>query len=226
MKLPTLTALLALAMPLALGAQEVQPPTSVEQAPAIAKKAKEPKVYEVGTKVPATLAMMDMKGKKVTMKGLRGKNVILVWYAKDCPAIKAAGKRLASMAREVNKHKDVVMIAVNSDKKDLADAVPAGTDAEGKPNKPFAKLRKHVEDKKVSFSMVVDRGGVLARKFQAKTTPHVFVIDGEGVVRYSGALDNDPRGNKKEGYNNYALTAVKEIKEGKPVTVKSTRPYG
>lgn len=226
MKLTTLSALFALASPLALGAQEVEPPRQVEQAPAAKKQDKEPKVYEVGTKVPAKLAMMDINGKKMTMKQLRGKNVILVWYAKDCPAIKSAGKRLASMAKEVKNHKDVVMIAVNSDKKDLADAEPTGMDAEGKPIKPFVKLRKHVDDKNAQFTMVVDRGGVMARKFKAKTTPHVFVIDGEGVVRYSGALDNDPRGNKKEGYTNYALAAVKELKQGKPVTVKSTKPYG
>lgn len=221
-----LTALLALALPASAAAQDAKPTPSVKQAPAAAaKKAQEPKVYAVGTKVPETVAMVDINGKKMTMKDLRGKNVVFVWYAKDCPAIKASGARLAATAKEFAKHKDVVMIAVNSDRKDLADA-KASKDADGKVIKPFAKLRKHMADKKINFGMVIDRGGKLATKFQAKTTPHVFVVDAKGVVQYSGALDNDPRGRKKDDYVNYALAAVTELKAGKPVSTQSTRPYG
>lgn len=221
-----LTALLALALPASAAAQDATPTPSVTQAPAdAAKKAQEPKIYTVGTTVPETVTLVDMDGKKTTMKDLRGKNVVFVWYAKDCPAIKASGKRLAATAKEIAKHKDVVMIAVNSDRKDLADAAPS-KDAEGNLIKPFAKLRKHMADKKISFGMMIDRGGLLATKFQAKTTPHVFVVDAKGVVQYSGALDNDPRGRKKDDYVNYALTTVTELKAGKAVTTKSTRPYG
>jgi peroxiredoxin len=226
MKPLCLTALLALALPASTAAQDAKPTPSVQQAPADAvKKAQEPKVYAVGTKVPETVTLVDMDGKKTTMKDLRGKNVVFVWYAKDCPAIKASEARLKATAAELAKHKDVVMVAVNSDRKDLADFA-ASKDAEGKVIKPFANLRKHMADKKINFSMIVDRGGKLATKFQAKTTPHVFVIDAKGVVQYSGALDNDPRGRKKDDYVNYALATVTELKKGEEVTTKSTRPYG
>ena len=48
-----LTALLALALPASTAAQDAKPTPSVKQAPAVAaKKAQEPKVYAVGTKVP------------------------------------------------------------------------------------------------------------------------------------------------------------------------------
>lgn len=223
-----LTALLALALPASAVAQDAKPKPSVKQAPAVAQeKAQEPKVYSVGTTVPEKVTLIDMDGKKTTMKQLRGKHVVLVWYAKNCPAIVASGDRLAATAKELAKHKDVVMIAVNSDKNDLKDAAPV-KDADGKVTKPaFASLRKHMKDKKINFGMAVDKGGVLARKFQAKTTPHVFVIDAKGVVQYSGALDNDPRGRKsKDEYKNHALAAVTELKAGKPVTVKSSKPYG
>lgn len=222
-----LTALLALAFPAGAVAQEAAPAKPTAQQPAaVQEKEKEPKVYELGTKVPEKVTLIDMDGKKTTMKQLRGKHVVLVWYSKDCPAIKASGDRLAATAKQLGAHKDVVMIAVNSDKNDLKDA-KAAKDADGNLIKPFAKLRKHMKDKKINFGMAVDKGGVLARKFQAKTTPHVFVIDAKGVVQYSGALDNDPRGRKsKEEYTNYALAAVTELKSGKPVTVKSSRPYG
>lgn len=221
-----LTALLSLALPASAAAQDAKPTPTVTQAPAdAAKKVQEPKVYEVGTKVPETVTLIDMDGKKTTMKDLRGKNVVFVWYAKDCPAIKASLARLTATATELAKHKDVVMVAVNSDKHDLAD-FEASKDEEGNVIKPFAKLRKHMADKKVNFGMMIDRGGLLATKFQAKTTPHVFVVDAKGVVQYAGALDNDPRGRKKDDYVNYALTAVAELKNGEAVTTQSTRPYG
>jgi alkyl hydroperoxide reductase subunit AhpC len=225
MKPHYLTALLALAIPAGAAAQDATPTPSVTQAPAVAsEKEQEPKVYTVGTKVPETVTLVDMDGKKTTMKDLRGKNVVFVWYAKDCPAIKASEARLIETAKEFAKHKDVVMVAMNSDKHDLADFAPS-KDAEGNVIKPFAKLRKHMADKKINFGMMIDRGGLLATKFQAKTTPHVFVVDAKGVVQY-GALDNDPRGRKKEDYVNYALTTVTELKAGDAVTTKSTRPYG
>ena len=216
-----LTATLALALPAVATAQDAKPVPTVKQAPADAQeKDKEPKVYEVGTKVPEKVTLIDMDGKKTTMKQLRGKHVVLVWYSKDCPAIKSSGERLAATAKEFAKHKDVVMIAVNSDKNDLKDA-QATKDAEGNVIKPFAKLRKHMKDKKINFGMAVDKGGVLARKFQAKTTPHVFVIDGAGVLRYQGAFDD----READGVN-YPLNAVKAIKTGSTVEPTYVRQWG
>ena len=76
-----LTATLALALPAVATAQDAKPVPTVKQAPADAQeKDKEPKVYEVGTKVPEKVTLIDMDGKKTTMKQLRGKHVVLVWY--------------------------------------------------------------------------------------------------------------------------------------------------
>lgn len=228
MKASHLSLLLALALPAGAAAQQTDTkPASVQQADDAKKKAKEPKFYELGVQVPEKVTMVDIDGKKSSAKDLRGKYVALVWYAKDCPAIVGAQKRLAAMAKEAAQHKDVVMIAVASDRGDLSDAKPEGLDEDGKPKKPYAKLRKHIKDKNIDFKIVVDKHGKLARKFKAATTPHVFVLDPKGVVVYEGALDNDPRGQKNEKeYVNYALTAIKDHKTDGEVRTKTTRPYG
>ena len=59
------------------------------------------------------------------------------------------------------------------------------------------------------------------RPYGAKTTPHVFVIDGEGILRYQGAFDDQ----KKDG-TNYVLTSVTAIKKGEKVEPTYVRQYG
>ena len=187
-----------------------------------------PKVYEVGTQVPAELTFTDIDGKKLTMKELRGKTVVLTWYAYKCPAIKKAEPELKEMAAAyAAKDSEVVMIAIDSDKNELADAKPEGVDEDGKPLKPYHKLRTAMAERKINFRVFVDPGNVIADLFQAQTTPHMYVIDAEGVVRYSGALSNDPRGRKKEDERvNHVVETVALLQAGKEVVVTNTRPYG
>lgn len=192
------------------------------------KEAEKPKVYKVGVQVPEELTLVDMDGKKLSMKELRGKVVVLTWYAHACPAIKTAEPLLKEMAAEYGaKGSEVVMIGIDSDKNELLDAKPEGVDEEGNPLKPYAKLREQLEKREVNFRVFVDQGNVVADLFEAKTTPHMYVLDQEGVVRYSGALDNDPRGNKDEKeYVNYTRDAVKAVLAGEKVEVSETKPYG
>lgn len=230
MKTPLLVSLGVAVLATALHAQDPAPaPKPAAQPDATQKQeAEKPKVYEVGTEVPEDLALTDLDGKTVTMKDLRGKIVVLTWYAYKCPAIKTAEPALNKMAKAYGKKdSEVVMIGINSDRGELADAEPTGVDKDGKPLKPYAKLRKTLKDRKVALPIYVDRGNVVADLFQAKTTPHMFVIDAKGVVRYSGALDNDPKGRKKPAeFVNYVDDAVNALKADKEVAVATTKPYG
>ncbi len=189
-----------------------------------ATKAK-PKVYTVGSVVDPALTLVDIDGKKVTMKDLRGKTVVLSWYSMTCPYMKPAVPKLKTMAKEFQ-GKEVVMIGINSNKGEIADAKP-GVDAKGKPTKPFARFRGDAAKKGVKYRLVADVGNVLADLFQAQTTPHTFVIDGKGVVRYAGALDNDPKNTKKSAeYVPYVTDALNSVLAGKQVTTTSSKPYG
>jgi hypothetical protein len=61
--------------------------------------------------------------------------------------------------------------------------------------------------------------------YNAKTTPHMYVIDEKGVLRYAGAIDDDPRG-KKDTDVNYVKTALDALTTGKAVTTTTSEPYG
>jgi len=222
MKHLSLSILLAAALPLAAPAQAPAPPAASDQA-----KVEKPTHFDLGTAVPADLVLTDLDGKTLSMKDLRGKVVVVTWYAIYCPGIKLTVERLKELAKEYGEGEDVVLLAINSDKGELADAKPVGMDKEGKPLQPFPRIRAYMADKKVNFRMFVDPGNLIADKFRAKTTPHMFVLDRKGVVRYSGALDNQMHLKKdKEGYEPYVRNAVAAILAGEEPAVTKTRPYG
>lgn len=76
--------------------------------------------------------------------------------------------------------------------------------------------------------VVLDGSGAIGKAYGAKTTPHMFVIDGAGVLRYAGAIDDKPSTDHKtiEGAKNYVTSALENLAAGKPVSLKSTQPYG
>lgn len=164
---------------------------------------------EIGKPAPNfTLPTTD--GKEWSLSDAAGKVVVLQWVNPQCPVcvrvmedgtVASALKELSSMG--------VVYVAVNS-----SAAVPASLDGTG----------NYLATHKVGIPAVLDRDGAVGMMYDARTTPHIFVIDDKGVLRYSGAIDDGNPGNK--GSMNYAVNAVKQIKAGETVAPESTRPYG
>jgi hypothetical protein len=76
--------------------------------------------------------------------------------------------------------------------------------------------------------VLLDPDGVVGKAYGAKTTPQIALIDGDGVLRYQGAIDDQPSANHASvnGATNYVLAALSDLKAGKPVSVKETKPYG
>ena len=100
-------------------------------------------------------------------------------------------------------------------------------DKKGNPIPPYSNLRSHIRKNKLSFPVLIDFENVLANRFKATATPHCFVIDQEGVLRYAGAIDDDPAGRKKdEDRTDYVQEAVSSILSGEPVEIPSTKAYG
>ena len=59
--------------------------------------------------------------------------------------------------------------------------------------------------------------------YGARTTPHCFVIDQNGVLVYQGAIDDNERG---QGKTNYVVNTLAQLKKGETVSPSETRPYG
>ena len=74
----------------------------------------------------------------------------------------------------------------------------------------------------------LDKSGKIGKLYDAKTTPHMFVINKEGILVYAGAIDSDSsfKSSSIVGAINYVREALNSLKAGKPIKVPSTKPYG
>jgi hypothetical protein len=77
-------------------------------------------------------------------------------------------------------------------------------------------------------AVLVDPTGALGHLYDAKTTPHIFVINPKGALIYNGAIDDRPTTDVSDvnGAKNYVSLALEEATSGKPVSNPTTRPYG
>jgi hypothetical protein len=67
----------------------------------------------------------------------------------------------------------------------------------------------------------------VGKLYDARTTPHMFVIDAAGVLRYDGAIDDDPRGKKQAAERTaYVKQVLDAVLSGQAPPHANTRPYG
>ena len=71
----------------------------------------------------------------------------------------------------------------------------------------------------MAYPILHDPDGKVGRSYDAKTTPHMFVIDKGGKLVYAGAIDD-------QGKTNYVAAALDDLIAGKPVAKSETKPYG
>lgn len=167
---------------------------------------------EVGKAAPA-FALKDQNGKTWKLADLAGKTVVLQWFNPDCPYVaQTYEKGLASATIEALKKDGAVFIAVNS---------TGSTPLDDVMKKSVAFLARH----KIEHPVVFDHDGAIGRAYGAQTTPHVFVIDGKGVLRYQGALSSDPKFTDANA-TNFALAASQSIRSGAAPAVTYQKPWG
>ena len=75
---------------------------------------------------------------------------------------------------------------------------------------------------------LLDPRGLVGKTYDARTTPHMYIVNKAGMLVYAGGIDDKPTANPAdiEGARNHVLAALSELKAGKPVSVATSRPYG
>jgi peroxiredoxin len=172
---------------------------------------------QLGAAAPAFTAV-DSNGKSHALKDFAGKTVVLEWTNHQCPfVVKHYGSGNMQNTQKAATAQGVVWLSVISSAPGNEGYVDA------------AKANALTAERKAAPSAVLlDPKGDLGRLYEAKTTPHIYVIDAKGKLAYMGAIDNKPDANKASiaTATNYALAAVEAVKAGKPVAVASSTPYG
>ncbi|TAJ19389.1 MAG: redoxin domain-containing protein [Planctomycetota bacterium] len=202
------------ALAFATSAQEKTPPTPT---PAPRPAPAEAQVYKVGSTVDEALKLTDLDGKAVSFKELRGKVVLVHFWSMNCPYEEVADPKVVALEKAWKDNKDVVILAINANVTEIGAARPAA----GYPD-----LKKHAEKRGFTHRIAADYGNKAADLFQAKSTPHCFVLDRKGVIVYAGGLDDDPKGSKGAETKQYARDAVEATVANKAVEIKESKSYG
>jgi peroxiredoxin len=77
-------------------------------------------------------------------------------------------------------------------------------------------------------AVLMDPDSAIAKLYQARTTPHMFVINPDGNIIYAGAIDDRPstRAEDPLAAHNYVRAALTQATGGSPVTTAASTPYG
>ena len=171
----------------------------------------------LGKTAPA-FKLTDVNGKAVSLADFRGKTVVLEWHNPGCPFVKkhyGSGNMQKTQAAAA---KDgVVWLTINSGapgKQGHMSGAEAKTLLAQAGARPAAYL--------------LDPRGVVGKAYDAKTTPHMYVVNKTGSLVYAGGIDDKPTANPADinGARNHVLAALAELKAGKAVSVTTSRPYG
>ena len=165
----------------------------------------------VGAKAPGFSLVNAANDQRVTFKPGDGKIAVVVFTCNQCPYAKAFEDRLVALGRAYEK-RGVVFYAVDSN------------DDVAYPIEKAGEMRERATSKNYPFPYLKDGDSAVARAYGARVTPHVFVVDGKGVVRYRGYVDDSA---KPEERQHAGLTdAVESLLTGREVQQTSTKAFG
>lgn len=172
---------------------------------------------EVNQPAPAFTAA-TAGGKTVSLADYKGKVVVLEWTNHDCPFVKkhyGAGN-MQQLQKEAAA-KGVVWLQVLSSAPGEQGHLDGG-----------AANRKNAERNAQPAVVLLDADGKVGKLYDARTTPHMFVVDPEGVLVYKGGIDSIASSNHADiaKAEPYTANAIKAVLGGQKVAPQSTRPYG
>jgi peroxiredoxin len=171
----------------------------------------------VGKPAP-NFKLADANGKAVTLSDFRGKTVVLEWNNPGCPFVKKHYSSGNMQKAQAAAAKDgVVWLTINS----------GAPGKQGHMNGAEAKAFVAASGARPA-AYLLDPNGVVGKAYEAKTTPHMYIVNKAGTLVYAGGIDDKPTPNPADvnSARNHVLAALGELKAGKPVSMATSRPYG
>jgi len=157
-------------------------------------------------------------GRSYSLSQFKGKFVVLEWHNQGCPYTNKhyESGNMQNLQKEWTA-KGVAWFTVISSAPSMQGYVTASDE-----NSYLARM------KAAPTAALLDPSGQLGHLYGARTTPHMFVINPQGVLIYEGAIDDRPTTDLSDinGATNYVSLALREAMAGKAVATPATRPYG
>lgn len=160
----------------------------------------------------------DSDGKSHSLSDYKGKVVVLEWLNHGCPYVKKHyNSGNMQKLQKTYAEKGVVWLSIISS-------------APGKQGYSTPEEANETIKQKQAFptALLIDPDGIVGKLYDAKTTPHMYIINSDGVLVYNGAIDDIRSANVDDiaKAKNYVQLALDEILAGKEVSTKTSRPYG
>lgn len=172
---------------------------------------------ELGQPAPPFRAM-DENGRERALSDYLGKTVVLEWTNSGCPYVgKHYGSGTMQALQKKATREGVVWLTVASSAPRMQGYFTAAT----------ARAWK-AKEHSAATAILLDGSGKIGRAYEAKNTPHMFVIDKAGKVAYMGGIDDRPYADPAslKGAKPYVALALADLKAGRPVATPVSQPYG
>ena len=172
---------------------------------------------EVGHPAP-NFTLTDINGQTRSLSDFKGKTVVLEWVNPDCPFVqKHYLSQNMQKTQSAATKEGVVWLQINS-------AAP-GNEGDYAP----ATAAKWLKEKGAAPTAYLrDPKGDAGHLYDARTTPHMYIINPTGTLVYAGAIDSI-RSSKMSDIakaNNYVTAALSDLKAGHAVATPTSQPYG
>ncbi|MDG5767000.1 thioredoxin family protein [Balneolales bacterium ANBcel1] len=171
----------------------------------------------VGERAP-DFTLTDAAGETHSLSDYEGQFVVLEWLNHECPfVVKHYGSGNMQMLQEHYRDQGVVWFSIISS-------------APGKQGymEPDEAVQVTSEKNARPTAVLLDPEGVTGRAYDARVTPHMYIINPDGVLEYMGAIDDNPSANPAdiEGARNFVSEALDLLLDGGSPEVTSHPPYG
>lgn len=173
---------------------------------------------QIGQPAP-DFSVVDTQGQMHSLADFAGQTVVLEWTNHDCPFVVKhySSGNMQDQQRLARNDHDVTWLTVISSKPgsqghvspDQADELTSSRDA-------------------YPTAVLLDESGDMGRAYDARVTPHMYIIDEDGILQYMGGIDSNPSRDPADipDAKQYVVAALTEMAAGVDISDTVTRPYG
>lgn len=170
----------------------------------------------VGQPAP-DFTLSDTAGKPVKLSQFKGKPVVLEWNNPGCPFVRKHYQGNMQALQKDFTRQGVVWLAINSTEDASADYLSP------------PQLARWMQDKGASPSAtLMDEDGQVGKAYGARVTPHMYIVNAQGLLAYAGAIDSIPTARVAdiEKATNHVRQGLGELLAGKPLSTTTSQAYG
>ena len=161
--------------------------------------------------------LSDTAGQSVSLSQFKGKTVVLEWTNPGCPFVRKHYNGNMQALQKDFTQKGVVWLAVNSTETRNGDYLAP------------EQLALWMRDKGASpTATLMDPDGKAGAAFGARVTPHMYIVNAQGLLVYAGGIDSIPSAREADiqTATNYVRQGLTELLAGQTVSVATSRAYG